>query len=216
MGRGLDDTRLALARQDWPQMPPERAGVVIHDLRREHETSDQSLEPGVFWRQFREIKISHGRRRDGADPSYIARRAAGEFQARGNTTMTQQEELHGERGETTTSLSESVAPGRQRLTELTEAQAQLWDRMQDAHRKWLDRIQCEASMATDFANRLTAAKSFTETANLFQNWTMKHLEMATDDARQMLADTQQFVAAGARFWRNAGAGGEGKRPGMPS
>lgn len=125
--------------------------------------------------------------------------------------MTQQEERFGaSAGQRAT---EFVAEGRQRIEDFSDAQAQFWDRVQDTNRKWLDRFQTEATIAADFANRLTAAKSLTDTANLFQNWTMKHVEMAAEDARRMFSDTQEIMAASARFWSNVGAGGNGKARG---
>ncbi|WP_457796172.1 hypothetical protein [Methylocystis sp. S23] len=123
--------------------------------------------------------------------------------------MTQQEERQGAGAGQRT--AEFMAEGRQRIEDFAEAQAQFWDRVQDSNRKWLDRMQAEASMAADFANKLTSAKSLTDTANLFQTWTVKHMEMATEDARRMLSDTQEIIAAGARFWTNVGAGdGKGR------
>ncbi len=122
--------------------------------------------------------------------------------------MTQQEERRGDRdrGGATRGASEMMSEGRQRMEDLTDAQAQFWDRVQDSNRKWLDRMQNEASMAADLANKLTSAKSLVESANLVQNWTVKHLELATEDARRMLADTQEIMAAGARFWTSIGNG----------
>jgi hypothetical protein len=74
-------------------------------------------------------------------------------------------------------------------------------------------LQDQASITAEFANRLTSAKSLTETANLFQNWTVRHMEMATEDARRVLSDTQEIMEAGARMWTNLGApgGGDGQR-----
>jgi hypothetical protein len=123
--------------------------------------------------------------------------------------MTHQEERQGERG-AASRASEFVAEGRQRLEDMTDAQSQFWDRVQNSNRKWLDRMQNEASTAADFANKLTSAKSLTETANIFQNWTVKHMEMATEDARRMLSDTQEIIAAGARFWTNLGGDGKAR------
>lgn len=125
--------------------------------------------------------------------------------------MTQQEERPGDRGPAQRA-TEFMAEGRRRLEEMAGAQSHFWDRLQNANRTWLDRMQNEASMAADFANKLTAAKSLTETASLFQNWTMKHMEMASEDARRMMSETQEIMAAGARFWTNMG-GGDGKSRG---
>ncbi len=87
------------------------------------------------------------------------------------------------------------------LEDFADAQSQLWDRVQASNRNWLDRMQKEAALAADLANRLTSAKTLTETANVMQDWTVKHVELATEDARRMLSDTQEFIAAGAHFWR---------------
>jgi histidinol dehydrogenase len=116
--------------------------------------------------------------------------------------MTQQEESQGA-GQRT---AEFVAEGRQRIEDFAGAQAQFWDRVQDSNRKWLARFQTEATITADFANKLTSAKSFTDAVNLLQNWTVKHLELATEDARRLLSDTQEIVAAGSRFWTDLGAG----------
>lgn len=121
--------------------------------------------------------------------------------------MTQHEERHGERGGAArAAASDIMSEGRQRLEDFTDAQSQFWERVQDSNRKWLDRMQNEASIAADFANKLTSAKSFTETASIFQNWTVKHMEMASEDARRLLSDTQDIIAAGARFWTTIGNG----------
>ncbi len=128
--------------------------------------------------------------------------------------MTQQEERQAERGGAMPRASEFMAEGRQRLEDFADAQSQFWDRVQSSNRKWLDRMQNEASMAADLASKLTSAKSFTETASLFQNWTVKHMEMATEDARRVISDTQDILAAGARFWTNfTPTGGDGKNRG---
>lgn len=125
--------------------------------------------------------------------------------------MTQQEERHGDQVNAAPRASEFMAEGRHRLDDFADAQSQFWERLQTSNHKWWSRIQSEASMAADFANKLTAAKSLTETAGLFQNWTVKHMEMATEDARRALSDTQEIIAAGTRFWTNLGVGdGKGR------
>jgi hypothetical protein len=119
--------------------------------------------------------------------------------------MTQHEERQG--AAAGQKAAEFAAEGRQRLEDFTGAQAQLWDRLQDSNRKWLDRIQIEANLTADLATKLSASKSLTDTANLFQNWTVRHFELATDDARRLLTDTQEILAAGARFWSQIGENG---------
>lgn len=118
--------------------------------------------------------------------------------------MTQQEERQGDRAGAKLRASDFLAEGRQRMEDLAGAQSEFWARVQSANRKWLDRMQSEASITADLAAKLTAARSLTETASHLQNWTMKHIEMATEDARRALSDTQDILAAGARLWTNIG------------
>jgi hypothetical protein len=124
--------------------------------------------------------------------------------------MTQQEERQGDRADAARMATEFVAEGNRRIEDFAGAQSEFWDKLQNSNRKWLDRMQNEASMAADFASRLTAARSLTETASLFQSWTAKHMEMAAEDARRVMADTQDILAAGARFWTNGGGDGKGR------
>jgi hypothetical protein len=124
--------------------------------------------------------------------------------------MTQQEERKGDRTEAGRRATEYMAEGGRRMEGVADAQSEFWDKLQNSNRKWLDRMQNEASMAADFANRLTSARSLTETASLFQNWTQKHMEMAAEDARRAISDAQEILAASARFWTSGGGDGKGR------
>jgi DNA replication initiation complex subunit (GINS family) len=129
--------------------------------------------------------------------------AAGDEKLHGSENMTHQEQDAAHRAQ------EFIADGRQRIDGMVDAQARFWDRVQDSNRKWLDRLQNEATLTADLANRLTAAKSLTETAGIVQNWTVKHMEMAAEDARRILTDTQEIFAASARFWTEGDRNGNG-------
>ncbi|MCC3244491.1 hypothetical protein LG047_04000 [Methylocystis sp. WRRC1] len=92
---------------------------------------------------------------------------------------------------------------------------QLWDRFQESNKQWLDRYQSEASLALEFTGKLTAARSVSDAADAYQHWTVKHIEMATEDARRAMADVQHFWEAGTRLWSDAG-GEAGRIRGMMS
>jgi len=55
--------------------------------------------------------------------------------------------------------AEFAAAGTKRIEEFTKAQADLLDRLQQANRQWIERVQSEASLASEFAAKLSAARS---------------------------------------------------------
>jgi hypothetical protein len=97
-----------------------------------------------------------------------------------------------------------VAMGKRRIDELIDIQTELLETLQEANRTWFDRLQTEATLTSEFATKLTGARSIPETATALQEWTSRCLEMAADDAKHLLADTQKFVGTGARVWSSGG------------
>ena len=60
-------------------------------------------------------------------------------------------------------------------------------------------MKSEATLASEFANKLTAARSIPETATAYQKWASQRMEMAAEDAKHLLADSQKFAETGARL-----------------
>ena len=117
--------------------------------------------------------------------------------------MTQQEERRGEGFEPEKRAPDYAAEGKERPDDFSDARNQIWDRLQDANRIWLERMQHEAALTAELASKLTSSRSFSETASVLQSWTAKHIELATEDARRLFDDAQQMqqmMTAGARFW----------------
>lgn len=95
-----------------------------------------------------------------------------------------------------------AATAKQRMEQFASAQSELFDQCRDTSRHWLDRIQVEANVASEFAAKLTAARSIPEAMSACQEWGSRRLEMIADDTRHLLDDTQKFVQAGARLVAN--------------
>ncbi|MDP3552514.1 hypothetical protein [Methylocystis sp.] len=117
--------------------------------------------------------------------------------------MTQQEERRSESAQPAEAAAEVAAEGRRRLEDFTEARTEIWDCLQDANRVLMERMQQEAALTAELASKLTASRSFTETASVLQNWTSKHIEMTTEDTRRLFSDAQQMLNASTRFWSNS-------------
>jgi hypothetical protein len=50
---------------------------------------------------------------------------------------------------------------------LSRFQAELVEKVQEVNRRWLERVQSEASLAAEFATRMTSARSFPDGAAIF-------------------------------------------------
>ena len=63
-------------------------------------------------------------------------------------------------------------------------------------------------MASEFATKLTAARSIPEAMTACQEWGGRRLEMMAEDAQQILSDMQKFTQASVRLiadgWQSGG------------
>jgi hypothetical protein len=104
-----------------------------------------------------------------------------------------------------------AATAQRRMQEFADAQTELVEQCQDANRHWLHHIEAEVNIASEFALKLTAARSIPEAMTACQEWGSRRLEMMADDSRHFLDDTQKFMQAGMRFFAN---GWQPKGPGI--
>ncbi len=95
-----------------------------------------------------------------------------------------------------------AALGKKRFDELVAMQTERLEELQEANRNWLDRMQAEVTLASEFATKVTAARSIPEVATAYQEWASRHMEMATEDAKRIFADGQKIAQAGARLFLN--------------
>jgi hypothetical protein len=123
--------------------------------------------------------------------------------------------------ETRTDKSENPSPsnqippgfdgmGKQQLEELAAMQKDLMAKVQDANKIWTGRMQTEATLASEFTAKLTAARSIPEVAAAYQEWVQRHMEIAAEDAKRLFADGQKLAETGARLlssgWKPNGKG----------
>lgn len=94
---------------------------------------------------------------------------------------------------------EFAVMGKERLEQLAALQSELFTTLQELNWHWLDRMQSEATLASEFATKLSAARSIPETAPVCQEWATKRMEMAAEDAKRLVADGQKFAETGARL-----------------
>lgn len=104
-----------------------------------------------------------------------------------------------------------AATAQKRMQEFADAQTELVEQCQDANRHWLHHIEAEVNIASDFAIKLTAARSIPEAMTAYQEWGSRRLEMMAEDSRHFLDDAQKFMQAGVRLISN---GWQSKGPGI--
>ncbi len=84
-------------------------------------------------------------------------------------------------------------------------------RLQQLNQNWFDRMKSEVTLASEFAAKLTGVHSIPETANIFQEWASRRMEMAAEDTKRLVADSQKFMETRARLlsksWLSSGSAG---------
>ena len=99
-------------------------------------------------------------------------------------------------------LAESDTTGKQQFDAFADIQAELFSKLEQANLRWMDTIQKRVNLASEFATKLTAARSVPETVSACQDWVRQRIEMAEEDAKQLLADSEAFMDTAARLVSN--------------
>jgi hypothetical protein len=106
---------------------------------------------------------------------------------------------------------ELAAMGKKRLEEFVAMQTEQFEKLQELSQSWFDRMESEATLASEFTSKLTAARSLPEAAAVYQEWATRHMEMAAEDGKRILADGQKLAETAVRWlsngWQANGQGG---------
>jgi hypothetical protein len=80
---------------------------------------------------------------------------------------------------------------------------------EQASRAWIDRVQSEISLWSDFASKLSGTKSIPEAFEMYTKCVSQRMQMAADDGRKLVEEAQQMTQKLAQSMSNG-------RPGMTS
>jgi hypothetical protein len=112
--------------------------------------------------------------------------------------------------ETVNPMSEMAKMSKQGLEEFVKAQTGLLEKLEDVNRRWFDRWQVEAQLLSEFSTKLMTARSLTDTAAAYQDFSKKQWEMASEDVKRIVAESEAFTRSGGQMfsggWR-MGLGG---------
>ena len=78
-------------------------------------------------------------------------------------------------------------------------QAELFEKIQDVNRHWLERVQSEATLAAEFVAKMTSARSFPDAATVYQEWASRQLKLVVEDASYAISTGQALIDMGARL-----------------
>ncbi len=95
-----------------------------------------------------------------------------------------------------------AATARKRLEGFANAQTEVFQNWQEANQQWLERVQVESNLTSEFASRLTALRSIPEAMIVYQDWARRRFEMMADDAKHLMDNTQKLIQAGAHVFTN--------------
>jgi hypothetical protein len=91
---------------------------------------------------------------------------------------------------------------KKRFEELAEIQSDLLEEIREASRNWLDRMQSEATLASDFSSKLTVSHSIADTTTAYQEWAKRRMELFTEDGQRLMANSQKFMEKATQFLSN--------------
>jgi Phasin protein len=91
--------------------------------------------------------------------------------------------------------AEFAEMGKRQVEAMINLQKELVDAIEEVNGEWAARLKAETDLATEFAGKLTAAKSIPETAAICQEWMGRRMEMFAEDSRRFAAGMQKFTAA---------------------
>jgi Phasin protein len=88
------------------------------------------------------------------------------------------------------------------MEDFAKAQTELLNTLQEANRQWLNRMQSEVKLASEFASKVGGAHSIPDAMAAYQEWSSRRFEMMVDDGKQVLTQSQKAMETAARLLSN--------------
>jgi len=89
----------------------------------------------------------------------------------------------------------------ERMHGVADFQKEFLETVQETNRKWLERAQSEADLASVFASKLAGSSSLPDAVSCCQEWASRRFEMA-EDGQQFVSDATKFVVSGLSLLAN--------------
>jgi hypothetical protein len=115
-------------------------------------------------------------------------------------------EAHGEQTERSSlpdqAPADLAARARQRMEAFANAQTKLFQDVEETNRQWLNRVQAEANLASEFASKLSAVRSVGDTLTAYRDWMGRRFDMMAEDTQHLANNTQKFMQMGAHLFKD--------------
>ena len=86
-----------------------------------------------------------------------------------------------------------LASESKRVETVKEVQKQLLDTFEQFNRQQLARGKQEMEFASEFAGKITSARSVPDVMNAYQNWISKRMALYVEDGRKLFEDGQRVL-----------------------
>jgi hypothetical protein len=94
--------------------------------------------------------------------------------------------------------------GQNQADALIAMQRELCSLVEEVNRNWLARAELERDLASEFATRLSTAKTPADAAQTYQEWMSRRMQTLASDHQKLFADSQKFIGAATRFLSSGG------------
>jgi len=92
--------------------------------------------------------------------------------------------------------------GRKQFEAALEVQKELLGTLEEMNRAWLARAQSGVTLASELVGKLAMARTIPDAAAACQECMNRQMEMFAENSRQMFADSEKLMRAGARLFTN--------------
>jgi hypothetical protein len=100
---------------------------------------------------------------------------------------------------------------RKQVDTMVGMQKEFMKNFEEANQVWAARMQAETALATEFAGKLSAARSLPETTSILQEWMTRRMALLAEDSQRFATDMQKVMSATTRLmppgWPGWGGGG---------
>jgi hypothetical protein len=102
-----------------------------------------------------------------------------------------------------TSLSGDILGlGTNRIESLLETQKRLVEMFEQFNRAQMERAKRETELASEFAGKVTSARSIPDVMSAYQEWFSKHMAMFAEDGQKLFSESQKAVSETMKLLTN--------------
>jgi hypothetical protein len=95
-----------------------------------------------------------------------------------------------------------AARARLRMEAFANAQTKLLQNVQETNHQWLNRVQAEATLASEFASKLSAARSVPDMLTAYRDWVGRRFDMMAEDTQHLVNNTQRFMQVSTHLFKD--------------